>query len=98
MKRIFIFLIICISFTQCNKDESKSKETQIRENAWNALTAQQKSTITTNWETAPITESTFNNTPAYIVTYQTTDNALLGPITVYVDKNTYTYLGQDLRD
>lgn len=86
MKQVVIFLLVCLSFTQCNKDEPKTKETQIRENAWNALTAQQKSTITTNWETAPITESTFNNTSAYVVTYQTTDNALLGPITVYVDK------------
>lgn len=98
MKNLVLILIVCFSFTQCTKEEPKSKELQIRENAWNALTEQQKSTITTEWKNAPIIESTFNNTPAYRVTYQTTDNALLGPITVYVDKDTYEYLGQDLRD
>lgn len=98
MKNVALILIVCFSFTQCAKEETKSKELQIRENAWNALTEQQKSTVTTDWKNAPIIETTFYNTPAYCVTYQTTDNALLGPITVYVNKVTYKYLGQDLRD
>lgn len=33
----------------------------------------------------------------YIITF-TTDNASLGPITIYVDKNSYKVLGADLRD
>ena len=70
---------------------------QIREIAWNSLSEQAKSTVNMDWKQAPMIESTYNQKSVYAVSFNTSDDALIGPITVYVDISTKVVLGQALR-
>ncbi len=70
--------------------------TQIRKIAWNSLSALEKSTVI-NSEKAFVTETTYMNNKVYSVTFNTVDDALLGPIVVYIDKNSLVVLGKSLR-
>lgn len=71
---------------------------QIREIAWNYLSGQEKSTAIMDWQEATVVQSSFNGVSVYAVTFKTSMDALLGPITVYVSTSTKIVLGQDLRD
>lgn len=99
MKNLFIVLIALIPFiSNCKKDSQPDPYEQIREIAWNSLTSQEKSTVIINWKQAKVEESTYNTKSAYAVMFNTKDDALLGPITVYVDSSTKIILGQALRN
>lgn len=97
-KLIVIFLVLQGLMISCRKEHNADPTMQIREVAWNSLSPQEKATVTTNWQAAPVTESVYNEKSAYAVRFNTTDDALLGPIMVYVDKTTKLVLGQGLRD
>jgi hypothetical protein len=99
MKNLIIVLIALIPFvSNCKKDSTPDLNTQIREIAWNSLSSQDKATVNVDWGKAPVTTSTFNGKSTYSVMFNTKDDALLGPITVYVDSSTKVVLGQALRD
>jgi len=82
----------------CKKENQEDPDMQIREIAWNYLNDDLKSTVNVDWKKAPVTETTFNGVSAYSVTFNTSLDHLLGPITVYVSASEKVALGQDLRD
>ncbi len=99
MKNLVILIIALIPFISgCKKDSETDPNMQIREIAWNYLSDQAKSTVNVDWKKAPVTESSFNGIKAFAVTFNTTEDALLGPITVYVSISSRVALGQDMRD
>lgn len=99
MKNLVIIIIALIPFISgCKKDSETDPNMQIREIAWNYLSDQAKSTVNVAWKKAPVTESSFNGIKAYAVSFNTTEDALLGPVTVYVSISSRVAIGQDMRD
>lgn len=102
MKNLIIICVALIPFFLACKKESETDTDlttmQIREVAWNYLDAQQKSTVNVDWKQAPVAESNYNGVNAYVVSFNTTEDALLGPIMVYVDMAGKVALGQAMRD
>lgn len=100
MKKLIILFLALIPFiSSCKKDNETAYDPnlQIKEIAWNSLSQQEKSTVTIDWKQAPVSEATYNQKSAYAVSLNTSDEALLGPITVYVDIANKAVLGQALR-
>jgi hypothetical protein len=98
MKKLIILFMALIPFiSNCKKDNDSTTDSKIREIAWNYLSEQSKLTVTVNWKEAPITEATYNEKKVYAVSFNTKDDALLGPIVVYIDKVSLVALGQALR-
>jgi len=99
MKKLIILILALIPiFSNCKKESEAYPELQIRVIAWNSLSDQEKLTVIVDWKQAPVSESTYNQKSVYAVRFNTTYDALLGPITVYVDTSTKVVLGQALRD
>ncbi len=99
MKNLLIIIVVLIAFMSgCKKEDETDPNLQIREIAWNYLSDQEKATVNVDWQQAPVTESSFNCVNAYAVTFNTSMDALLGPITVYVSTSKKVVLGQNLRD
>ncbi|MFI5221283.1 MAG: hypothetical protein ACHQK8_03080 [Bacteroidia bacterium] len=100
MKNIIILFLAAIPFiTSCKKNTATADLTmQVREVAWNSLSDQEKKTVTTDWKQAPVAASTFKQKNAYAVTFNTSMDALLGPITIYVDASSIVVLGRNLRE
>ena len=97
MRKLIILILALIPFISSCKKET-DLNLQIREIAWNSLNEQSKSTVIIDWKQAPVTESTYNQKSVYAVCFNTSDDALLGPITVYVDISSKVVLGQALRN
>jgi hypothetical protein len=98
MKKLIILFLALVPFvSNCEKDDVITTESKIREIAWNYLNEQSKLTVTPNWKEAPITEAIYNEKKVYAVSFNTKDDALLGPIVVYIDKVSLVALGQALR-
>jgi hypothetical protein len=98
MKKLIILILALIPFiSSCKKEKGTDSNSQVREIAWNSLSEQAKSTVIVDWKQAPVIESTYNQKSVYAVSFNTSDDALLGPITVYVDTSTKVVLGQALR-
>lgn len=99
MKKLIILLIAIIPLlSNCKKENDTDTKMQIIEIAWNSLSEQAKSTVIINWRDAQVTESVYEQKRVYAVSFSTSDDALLGPITVFVDIATKNVLGQILRD
>lgn len=102
MKNLIIIIIALIPLISgCKKDNKTDpilSDKQIREIAWNSLTDYDKSTVIIDWQQTPVTKSTFNGISAYAVTFNTSMDALLGPIIVYVSTSSKVVLGHALRD
>lgn len=96
-KMIILFFAIIPFLTNCSKDDETDITGQAREIAWDSLSQQEKATVIIDWRTAPVAETDYNNKSAYAVNLHTSDEALLGPITVYIDKNSLAVLGQATR-
>ncbi|MGH7454184.1 MAG: hypothetical protein ACRENG_22715 [bacterium] len=56
--------------------------------AWNHIDAQEKATVTGDWRTARVQNTQWNDKTAVSVTFNTTDDALLGPIVIMIDPPT----------
>jgi hypothetical protein len=104
MKKLFILFIALIPFiSSCEKDNNLEPKdqidpyNQIREIAWNSLDTQQKSTVSIEWKDAKVELTTYQSKSAYSVIFQTTDEAILGPIIIYVDSSSNAVLGMGLR-
>lgn len=99
MKRIIFSILFIIPFLAgCEKENSQELNLlHIREVAWNSLNSQQKKSVISDWKKAPVSETTYEEKAAYSVTFNTKDDDLLGPITVYVDATTFVVLGYGLR-
>ncbi|MDY4252902.1 MULTISPECIES: hypothetical protein [Bacteria] len=96
----------------CTDKLSSKQEGNIREAAYNWIDDTSKATIT-SWNTATIEEVRFDkehlvtnktenvdiiNKKTYKVTFTTTNDEILGPIIIYLDKDTLEVLGMDFRD
>jgi len=51
-----------------------------------------------DWKQAPVYEFIFEQKRTFAVTFHTKNDALLGPITIYVDEATKVVVGESLRD
>ena len=97
-KYVLIYFLLVLFITGCEQNPVDDAILKIRRAAWNSLTETDKSTVIINWTTAPVTETTYNSKSASVVVFNTSNMALLGPITVYVEATTNVVLGQALRD
>jgi len=99
MKRIVFTILFIIPFLAgCEKEDSQDLQLlHIREVAWNSLSSQQRASVISDWNKALVSETRYEEKTAYSVTFHTKDDALLGPIIVYVDATTYVVLGYGLR-
>lgn len=100
MKRKIILLFFFAVFmfvgnTGCEKDDSVFM--QVKEKAWNSLTTREQSTVSISWRDANVKEESYNDENVYSVTFSTKDDALLGPIIVYVNKSSLAVVGKGLR-
>jgi hypothetical protein len=99
MKRfIYLIFLMIVSFSSCKKNEKEDSPVYIREIAWNWLDNNAKSTVIVDWRQAPVQTTVYSQKQVYAVIFNTDMDALLGPITVYVDTATKKVLGQALRD
>ena len=98
MKKLIILILALIPIISgCKKENATDSDLQIREIAWNSLDEQAKSTVIVDWKLAVVSESTYNQKRVYAVRFNTSADAFLGPIIVYVDTSTKVVLGQALR-
>lgn len=99
MKRIVFTILFIIPFLAgCEKKDSQDLQLlYIREVAWNSLSSQQRASVISDWNKALVSETRYEEKTAYSVTFHTKDDALLGPIIVYVDATTFVVLGYGLR-
>jgi len=98
MKHLIILILALIPIlSSCKKENDIDLNSQIREIAWSSLSEQSKSTVIIDWKKAPVTETTYQDKNAYAVSFITSNDALLGPIIVYIDKTYLVVLGQGLR-
>jgi hypothetical protein len=97
LSAFMLFLALAPLFTYCDKDDDADLYMQMREIAWNSLSLSDRSTVTVDWGKATVKETTFQDKEVYAVTFNTTYDALLGPIIVYIDKITLEVLGYGIR-
>lgn len=98
MKALLTTILLAgVFFSHCTNDDDCDSFPEIKRIAWDYLSDQAKSTVTTNWKCSVVTEAVYNETGAYAVSFKTKDDALLGPIVVYVNKQTKEVLGQATR-
>lgn len=98
MKKIVLLLVVIIPFITNCKKENDIPFFEIKEIAWNSLSNQLKETVIIDWRLALVQKSNYNQKVAYLVTFKTSLDQLLGPITVFIDASTKTVLGQGIRD
>jgi hypothetical protein len=99
MRRLIILVLTLMPvFSGCKKDNESDSKMQIRAIAWNSLSEHAKLNVIVDWRQAPVIESTYKGKRAYAVCFNTSDDALLGPLTVYIDASSKIVLGQGLRD
>lgn len=104
-----IFLLFPFLISGCGKPKTES---DIRKIAYQTLSKSDRKQVS-DWENAKVEMIRFSedhyvdasgrsvnikNKPAYRVTFHIVNEGMLGPIAVYIDKNTDRLLGQDLRD
>ena len=110
MKKILLLLILIIPFmNSCKKESDKDEYMIYREIAWNYLGEQDKSSVIIDWKKAEVFETIYTPwpqaegeelypVPAFAVIFKTNLDALLGPITVYINPDNNEVLGIGLRD
>jgi hypothetical protein len=98
-KAKLILFALVISFYSCTKgDMAATSVASCQEIAWVSLSDQEKLTITTEWRNARVEKTTYKNKKVYSVLFNTVDDALLGPIVIFVDRNSNRILGQGFRN
>ena len=98
MKSIAILVLILIPVVSaCKKNNDTDLYSQVRETAWNSLSMGDKSSVIIYWKKAPVTETMYLEKSVYAVIFNTTDDDLLGPIIVYIDKTSLEVLGRGIR-
>jgi hypothetical protein len=98
MRTFAIFLVIFPLVLSCEKAPETDAYIQYRFAAWTYLTDQEKSTVNVDWKQAPVCELIFEQKRTFAVTFHTKSDALLGPITIYVDAATKVVVGESMRD
>jgi hypothetical protein len=96
-KFIILCLLSTIFFFSCEKNEDSDQLMDIRYIAWQYLSDQSKSTVTINWMNAPVTETEYIGLNAYAVSFKTSEDAVLGPFIIYIDKYSKIVIGTTKR-
>ena len=97
MKKIFLLAIFFSFFaiSACsNEDAEQNDLMKAREVAYNSLSEAEKATVITNWKEA---EVRIFESGQYLVLFNTTQDALLGPIGVLVNAVTFIVEGMTPR-
>lgn len=76
----------------------KNAKTDCRRTAWEYIGADQQATVNIDWRQAPVEQVEYKGKKACRVRFNTTQDELLGPISIYVEEATGTVLGQDMKD
>lgn len=98
MKKLMIFILAFAPLvSSCKKDSGSYDHDQIREIAWNSISEQEKLTVIADWKQAPVEKTTYEGINVFSVRFNTTDDGLLGPITVYVDMTSKKVIGYATR-
>lgn len=97
MKKVILTLFCGILlFSACSKSEMPD-ENKIIKTAWEYIPDDVKETITHPWNEGRIDKAKenykFNNVSCWLVVFNTTDDELLGPLCVYVDKKREKAIG-----
>ena len=92
-KMVMVLSLFLLSLTACKKEKLEMTDRDYRSLAWNYLSATEKATVNTNWEDAPVAKPSTTNPEAVSITFGTNQDALLGPIVVYVSLKTNTVIG-----
>ncbi|WP_316772139.1 hypothetical protein [Pedobacter frigiditerrae] len=90
---LIVLSIMLFVFSACKKDRPVDKETKYRELAWNYLSANAKTTVITPLQNAVITYETRDGVNVAAAMFNTTQDALLGPIFVYISIKDNKVLG-----
>jgi hypothetical protein len=97
-----------VKIDKITQTTTKKTESDIREIAYNALSETYKQQVS-DWKTAKVEESILNGNEiyssigkyysvnAYKVSFRNFKDGVLGPIVVYLDKDSYRFLGIGLR-
>ena len=98
MKRYAVLFILLLVVTSgCRKEDDTVPRNQIREIAWNSHSEQDQSSVTVNWYEAPVNNDSYQAKSVYAERFNTSNDSLLGPIIVYIDKNSLLVLGKGPR-
>lgn len=84
MKTLYVVCLV-LALASCSGDDVMNPQ-RAREIAWNSLSTQTKATVITQWQQARVSSETYQNARVYAVIFNTTEDPLLGPLIVYVDK------------
>ena len=86
----FAVLVLFAAMLGCESkiNSVTGDDMEYRTIAWNFITAQEKATVTGDWHAAKVQTMQWNNKAAVSVTFNTKDDALLGPIVVVIDPST----------
>ncbi|MCI0696154.1 hypothetical protein L0337_29650 [candidate division KSB1 bacterium] len=86
----FAVLILCAAMLGCESkiNSVTGDDMEFRTIAWNYITEPEKATVTGDWRTAKVQTTQWNDKTAVSVTFNTTDDALLGPIVIMIDPPT----------
>jgi hypothetical protein len=82
----------------CKGEDCCSAPIDYREIAWNSISNAERETVNINWKDAKVEETTFNNKPVYSVLFTTSQDALLGPLIIYIDPVSKQVVGKGARD
>jgi hypothetical protein len=86
----FAVLVILAAMLGCEPkiNSVTGDDMEYRTIAWNHITEQEKATLTGDWRAARVQAMQWNDKAAVSVTFNTTDDALLGPIVIMIDPTT----------
>ena len=85
LRSFFVLLFsLAVFASACKKENDEINEMEIRKVAWDHLDESQRSTVTTKWEEARVEKQTKDRPKDVAVIFNTTDDAALGPIYIYV--------------
>ncbi|MGH7599249.1 MAG: hypothetical protein ACREOI_23065 [bacterium] len=93
----FAVLVILAAMFGCEpktNSASNDDDMEYRTIAWNHITEQEKATVTGDWRTARVQNMQWNDKNTVSVTFNTTDDALLGPIVIMIDPPAKTVVQQ----
>ena len=86
----FAVLILFAAMLDCESkiNSVTGDDMEYRTLAWNYLTEQEKTTVVGDWRAAKVEATQWNDKAAVSVAFNTTADALLGPIIVIIDPQT----------
>jgi hypothetical protein len=92
-KIVIVLSLFLMFITSCKKEDAKATDQEYRSIAWNHLNKAQQATVNIKWEDAPIEKKTDKGQEIVVVTFGTIQDAILGPIQVFIDVKTKSALG-----